>query len=202
MLGNDVVDLGDAETRDGPSHPRFDARVFAPSELARLATSADPNRVRWMLWAAKEATYKLGVKRAPELVFAPARFIVALDSETQGCVRYPGGLAHVRLCRLGDSIHALATEAASDRIVAQIAPRTSLRDTSYQVRALARERVAARLGVAPSALRIASRGRVPTLEFHRGTAPGTRTEPVELDLSLSHHGRYLAFACDLGGHTR
>ena len=54
MVGNDVVDLGDAETRGGPSHPRFDARVFAPAELAALAASAAPNRLRWSLWAAKE----------------------------------------------------------------------------------------------------------------------------------------------------
>ena len=32
MIGNDVVDLGDADTRPGAQHRRFDERVFAPSE--------------------------------------------------------------------------------------------------------------------------------------------------------------------------
>ncbi len=61
MVGNDIVDLGDAETCNGPSHPGFDARVFAPVERRALAASPAPNRLRWSLWAAKEAAYKLGV---------------------------------------------------------------------------------------------------------------------------------------------
>ena len=34
MIGNDVVDLGDDEAREGAQHPRFDARVFTAGELS------------------------------------------------------------------------------------------------------------------------------------------------------------------------
>ena len=37
MIGNDVVDLGDADSRIAGHHPRFDERVFAPAERALIA---------------------------------------------------------------------------------------------------------------------------------------------------------------------
>ena len=39
MVGNDVVDLGDPETRPGATHPRFDARVFG-DRAPRLANTS------------------------------------------------------------------------------------------------------------------------------------------------------------------
>ncbi|MBW2267237.1 MAG: 4-phosphopantetheinyl transferase family protein [Deltaproteobacteria bacterium] len=191
MVGNDVVDLGDAETRNGPSHPRFDARVFAPTERAALAASVTPNRLRWSLWAAKEAAYKFGVKQTPGLVFSPRRFVVTLRPGLVGSVRHPSGVADVALRADGDAIHAVATECGGAALVAGVASTDGVLDASKAVRELARERLAARLGVAPSALRMGRRGRVPTLEL--------RDDPRRFDLSLSHHGRYLAFACDVGG---
>ena len=32
MVGSDIVDLADPETRPGAAHPRFDARVFDEDE--------------------------------------------------------------------------------------------------------------------------------------------------------------------------
>ena len=55
---------------------------------------------------------------------------------------------------------------------------------SDAVRDLARRDLAARFG---GGLSVAQRGRVPVL--HR------RGEPLPADLSLSHHGRFVAFAC-------
>ena len=191
MVGNDVVDLGDAETREGPSHPRFDARVFAPSERAALAASAAPNRLRWCLWAAKEAAYKFGVKRTPGLIFSPRCFVVTLRRGLVGRVQHPSGAADVALRSDGDAIHAVATECGGTALLAGVASSDATLEASEAVRGLARERLAARLGVAPSALRIGRRGRVPTLRL--------RGDPRRFDLSLSHHGRYLAFACDVTG---
>lgn len=194
MLGNDIVDLRDSETRDGPSHAGFDARVFAASERAMLAASATPNRLRWTLWAAKEAAYKLGVKRTPELIFSPRRFVVQLRDERNAGVVYPGGEVEVALRDDGEFVHAIATERNARRVVSGMARAEIGADSSAQVRQLAREQVATHLGVDPGMLRIGRRGRVPTLEKRDGKR--------SFDLSLSHHGRYLAFACEIGGAAR
>jgi len=65
-----------------------------------------------------------------------------------------------------------------------------LGDASAAVRALATLGVADWLGARPEDLQIRRVGRVPVL-FHRG-------DPAPVDLSLSHHGRFVAFACELG----
>ena len=198
MLGNDVVDLGDSEARDGASHPRFDARVFAPSERAALRASASGNRLRWSLWAAKEAAYKLGVKRAPGLVFSPSKFAVSLNDDGSGSVTHPAGTAHVTFSVAGDAIHAIAREDTRGEILAEVIDAQNEPRESLAVRELARERVAQRLGVALSSVRIGKRGRIPTLELRDASQAVAR----ELDLSLSHHGRYLAFACEIDGASR
>ena len=74
MVGNDIVDLRDPESRSESLHPRFDTRVFSARERARIAASAEPERLRWKLWAAKEAVYKLVRKLVATTVFSPQRF--------------------------------------------------------------------------------------------------------------------------------
>ena len=108
MVGNDVVDLADREVCNGPAHPRVDARVFAPAERRALEAGGAPNRLRWTLWAAKEAAYKLAVKRDPNVIFAASRFVVKFDRALHGEVEHPGGRVAVPLATRGDAVHAVA----------------------------------------------------------------------------------------------
>jgi phosphopantetheinyl transferase len=227
MIGNDLVDLGDAETQPGATHPRFDARVFAPAERAALAASAAPDRLRWSLWAAKEAAYKAARKCDARIAFSPARFVVELDgSATRGVVSHPTGefLLWIEECAAYVHVIAVAFPAPVGtglracpgvRSTPRRAPRAGshgglpLRvrvrpalwsigrasaDPSAAVRALAIDALSVALGEDPTALAITRRGRIPQLE-RRGV-------PVDVDLSLSHHGRFVAFACDLSGEAR
>jgi hypothetical protein len=191
MVGDDVVDLGDPEAAPGATHPGFDARVFAAPERAFIAASRAPSRARWWLWAAKEAAYKLARKRDAGARFHPSRSAVVLDPATLcGRVRWPGGEAHVRLRCEGDAVHALAFSDRDDeaRVLHGVAVLDGGALPSRAARALAQGRVAARLGLDVSALRVERRDRIPALRLLDGRA---------LDLSLSHHGRFAAFACTL-----
>lgn len=192
MIGNDVVDLGDADARQGATHPRFDERVFAPDERRRIAAVGPGSPLRWMLWAAKEAAYKVAVRRDPACVFAPARFIAELGAKGLGRVRH-GDCDHaVRVTRAGACVHAVAAAPGGDLrgVVARVqrAPRgIAWAAASDAVRAFAIADLARRLGVDVDALEIRSRRRIPRL-LRRG---GGEAAP----LSLSHHGRYVAYAC-------
>ena len=73
MIGNDVVDLDDPESRSAARHARFDARAFTVAEQTMLRTSADGERLRWVLWAAKESAYKAARRDDARVTFAPAR---------------------------------------------------------------------------------------------------------------------------------
>lgn len=201
MIGNDVVDLEDPETRPGAQHPRFDARVFAGAELAWLRRSGAPERLRWMLWAAKEAAYKVARKLDPRVSFAPARFAVQLDGSLRGRVEHAGRSLWLAVRADASSVHAIASDAELDparlllgqqRLHAGAA--ASNAEPSLAVRRLAMRKLALRLGAEPAELEIGQRGRVPELR-RRGEATG-------LDLSLSHHGGLVAFACELGPAPR
>jgi phosphopantetheinyl transferase (holo-ACP synthase) len=194
MVGNDVVDLGDPEVQPGAQHPRFDARVFARCERAALGGSGAPHRLRWILWAAKEAAYKVARKLDPKIVFSPARFRVRLDANLHGEVEVEGGAIAVKVDEDRLRLHAVAhTEAAvlaSVRHQVAFLP-SGLADASAAVRALATLGVADWLEARPEDLTIRRVGRVPIL-LHRG-------RPAPVDLSLSHHGRFVAFACAVPG---
>jgi hypothetical protein len=192
MVGDDVVDLGDPETRESALHPRFDARVFAPAERAALAASAAPGRLRWILWAAKEAAYKLARKRDPGIAFSPSRFVVSFDARLRGRVAWPGGGALVRLLRAGEAVHATARDGdpTGGGLVRGVARLDAGDDPSRAARELALQRVAERLALDRRELRILRRGRIPSLGVPGGHA---------LDLSLSHHGGFVSFACELDG---
>ena len=194
MLGNDIVDLADPETSRGGQHPRFDERVFASCERAALARSSDPTRLRWMLWAVKESAFK-GLRRTqPGTVLSPVQFVVDLDSQLHGTGSYRDQhyCASVELDR--DCVHAIVSDdltragtlwgsrRVADGTVADIA-------ASQQARSLALDRISARLGIDRSELGIERVGRIPHL-LHRGAC-------TLATLSLSHHGSYVSFACQL-----
>jgi len=195
VIGNDVVDLRDADTDPAGLNPRFDARVLCESERERLREASDPVRTRWRLWAAKEAAYKAARRADASVVFSPARFRVDLDAER---VEPPSGPPlRLRFDEVEGGVHALVRGDGGDpagllRGALRCAAGADLRES---VRSLARERIAGWLGVAPERVAVRPRPgrrgpheeRIPSLWLDGGRTP--------LPLSLSHHGRLVAFAC-------
>ncbi len=182
MLGNDIVDLADAVGH----HPRFAARVFAATELALI--DADPD-LAGVLWAAKESAYKAARKADAGTVFSPPRFVVRLDDTRRATVAAGDRRFDIELFRADGYVHAVA-RAADDppasvcAAVETVPPGTS---ESAVVRRLAVDTIERATGV--DGLEIVRDGRVPTLRRHG--------LPIAADLSLSHHGRFVAFACVL-----
>jgi len=192
MVGNDIVDLLDSDARAPARHPRFDRRVFAASELRRLASDDASDRLRCIFWAVKESAYKVARRRDSTLFFSPSRFVVELDGEWYGQVRHADDSYPFRVCVDREYVHAVATVpgiAFEDirRSVRRSAPvETSCDAASRDVRSLALAGCAERLGVSPASLTIERRDRIPHLVDETGWE--------SLWLSLSHHGRYVAYA--------
>ena len=186
MIGNDVVDLADAETRESAIHARFDARVFAPSERRALARAGDRTRLRWSLWAAKEATYKAGRRVDPALGFSPASFVVERGDDGRGIVVSAAGRFAVDVAVDGACLHAVATSGPEAlRAAVRAAVRANAAgDASAAVRRFALADAARRLGVDPARSTIETSGRLPWLRV------GERRIP----LSLSHHGSWIGYA--------
>jgi phosphopantetheinyl transferase (holo-ACP synthase) len=193
MVGNDVVDLADAETRPDARHPRFDERVFAPCERRHIENAEPDGRLRWILWAAKESAYKVAKRRDPASVFSPARFVVELDAELRGRVRHAGEAFPVQVTLRGDCIHAVATAPGGEPERTRSGVRGLAGDAAcaserpgLEARAFAITEIAARLATPADRLHFGLRGRIPRLLDREGREVG--------DLSLSHHGRFVAYA--------
>jgi len=192
MIGNDVVDLCDPEAQAGAPHARFDARVFAPSERRLLSSSAAPSRLRWRLWAAKEAAYKVARQLDATTVFAPSRFVVDPQAEL---VRCADRCFAVRTAEGESYVHVVAHPAGDEvdeAIVCDVAHCEGGDATASQAaRALVLDALAETLPADRADLAIVTCDRIPRVEIGGALAP--------IDLSLSHHGRFVAYAFAVRG---
>ncbi len=192
-----MVDLEDRETAAGATHPRFDERVFAPEELDRLRRSRSPRRLRWVLWAAKESAYKVAKKLDPRTIFSPRRFVVQLDATNLGSVRV-GEHRFSIVARVERAVCHVVACAELPRGVIVVSGLRRLVDDGrsptypgHAVRRFTIDEMTPWLGARAGDLELVSEDRVPRLRL------GGR--PVPADVSLSHHGRFVAFACAVGG---
>ncbi len=193
-VGNDVVDLEHPQCQPDAIHPRFDTRAFTPREISLLARSPGVHRTRWSLWAAKESTFKACRKIDRRVRFLPRDFAVYLRRGSD----QRGGRAEV-LHRLGrfdvwldhseQWVHALASQ-TGDKPGFQLSgdpdPTIAKDDLSRRAKALARSAVGSLLDLEPSKIQIAAEDRIPR--------PWWKAEPLPIDLSLSHDGRFVSCA--------
>ncbi len=207
-VGNDVVDLKDPDNFGKSRDGRFLKRVFTPEERGRIAAAERPNALIWSLWAAKEAAYKCVSRKVPAVASAPRRYPVFLEDTTKegksgapgdgfpmtGRVETPQGAVALRIDGTEDYVHALAAPSAASLIgiVVRILPvdiREPAGGASAFVRGLLIAEIACRLDCPASDLAVSPSG---------SGAPkvSLRGRPLDLDVSLSHDGRYGAVALD------
>jgi len=175
-VGNDVVDLGDPEARLDALHPRWAERVFTAAERRALDLSPAParHRLHWALWAAKESAYKARERLDPRTAFSPRAFEVELFALE---VRHEAEFVHAVAIA-----PAVTTRGSAAVLVARV--ERARGEPGSDVRAAATAALAESFGADAFGLRIT------------GLPPVARLEAAELsvDVSLSHHGRFVAFA--------
>lgn len=203
LVGNDVVDLRDPETAPAARHPRFAARVCGAGELRVIEAAGSPNRVLWAYWAAKESAFKALRKRVATLPFVPRHFAVRLRGGNDGGilhaeVRVADLRAAVEIQETADHLHAIACAlpvgvaaplAPCCRVVSAVHLIGEATSHSASARACLARALSQHLGCRPADLAI-------TDPPHRGAPPIVlvRGFPMLIDVSLSHHGRLVAFA--------
>jgi len=197
MLGNDIVDLEDPDADATTFSPRWSQRVFTPRELDAVTNAADPVRARWRFWAAKEAAYKCARQAHDRAIFSPRAFEVRFGSlpagRRRGWVEWRGERLSLHLEEGASWVHAWVddgTDAAGPpRRGIAVLP-TGLRQlaegaSDFVRRCVLRDAITGPLRDAVD-LEIVRRDRVPHLQSARGRESAS--------LSLSHHGRYVAWA--------
>jgi hypothetical protein len=191
-LGNDVVDLADPEARLDGLHPRFAERVFTPAEREALEASAEGPVLHWALWAAKESAYKALARVCPRTVFAPRAFEVELPAPPGDGAPAAGRVRHGRrsfaleVSRRGDALLAVAWDDAGDG--------PGCGAILWEVALADGEPGAAVRRLAARAIGVMLPGHEPIRIVGRPPVAVGGTGPLELVVSLSHHGRFVAFA--------
>ncbi|HSG07278.1 MAG TPA: 4'-phosphopantetheinyl transferase superfamily protein [Longimicrobiales bacterium] len=216
VVGNDVVDLLDPRTVGKTANERFMARVLHEGEARAVVESSDPDESLWRHWAGKEAAYKVVSKlRGEPPVFVHREFVVTHDGvDHEGC-RYP-----LQITKHATVLHALSCAGAPLEDVlpglgrlsqpgmpwsgslGALMSRLSEREAdpvhsipSAAVRLGARAALAVALAVDEERLEIVCQpgvtGRRPPQVLLDGS-------PAAADVSLSHHGDWIAWAILLG----
>ena len=182
LLGNDVVDLRDPETKEAALHPRFDGRVFRPAERERLEHSPERHQLRWILWAAKEAAYKALCQIDADLSFSPARFEVDPD---RGTVRWNALHLALLVDVDDDRVHVVASGSGDLSRIVHASALADDPDRGLSVRQLAR-RLLRGQELPPPPIGFGRERRIPF-----AISQGRR---LPVNLSFSHHGRFVAVA--------
>ncbi len=213
LVGNDIVDLHDPESRPEALHDRFDTRVFTSDEREALTMSASAHALRWTLWAAKESAYKVAKKLDPAVRFLPRDFVVRRLAEGRAVVVHETGPFDVRLRRTEEWVSAVATRMAANAASVMAANAASITagnapeahpsvttgierleahgaDPSQAVRELVCAALALRMNVPSGQVQIATDRGIPVARW--------RNRRLPVDLSLSHHGRFVAWAWVIG----
>ena len=207
-VGNDVVDLAAPGNPGKSGDSRFCGRVFTAEERVLIVGAPRPDALLWALWAAKEAAYKAVSRLDPSVCSIPRKYRVEINGDSAlfisqsiinralspfitGRVITPRGELALRIFLTSEWVHALAAEsdAALDRFYRRV--EVSDGDPSAFVRESLIREIARLLDCGAGEFRVADDPGCPA-------APGVffRGCPLTTAVSLSHDGRFAAFAFD------
>jgi phosphopantetheine--protein transferase-like protein len=223
FVGVDVVDLDDPRCVGKEREQRFLKRLLTDAERELMKAAGDPILMLWRLWAAKEAAFKVASKvRGAPPVFVHAAFRVHPDDSRAlaefGTVAWEDVKMRVhwhdlpgRVVAVGWNDGATADDPvqwgwgaaaeldpAPEETLEALVERLTERERrpvhsrgSAVVRLTARTALAQLLEVEEARVQIVCgegpKGRMPPEVLLDG-------EPAPADVSLSHHGRWLAWA--------
>ena len=219
-IGNDIVDLTSPDSIGKSLDRRFIARVFTPEEQERIDRSESPDATLWMLWAAKEAAFKAVSKLKPGLSFIHRAYAVtstpneesqkassiplkqtngdAVSIQERGVVQTPAGPVDTFFTLSSCRVHCVAAvrsgnggDPAATPVHVLEERRDGPFDPSAAVRRAAIHHLASVIKASPYYIDIRRDETTHGYGAPRVFIEGKRTD---IDISLSHDGKYIAFA--------
>jgi phosphopantetheinyl transferase (holo-ACP synthase) len=200
---------------------RFINRVFTPNEQRRIFNSPHPDTILWALWAGKETAYKIVCKDDPCVPSSPRLYEVSLfqdrDSHEEDCffngkasfdggVDTPNGRVHIRIFITRDYVHCTGCTDSAKAIDSVVwhtdnigpVPQSSPDYESTCVRNALKKHLSAYVDRETKDIEIrrekGPRGLGPPLVYINGRQSA-------IDISLSHDGRFAAYAFTVFGNT-
>ena len=199
MIGNDIVDLAQAKQESNWQRKGFLAKLFTDEEQQYIRTSATPERMVWALWSMKESAYKAILRETGERKFAPPKLACQLTSLTEKAAEaivFHEKAYWAKTVITPHYIASVATPITTSSTFQQVT--FSLTDTSYTtqssiVRAQIVQHCAEILSVPEDVIEIQKdQNGIPTLHINEAGKV-----PIQIPISISHHGHYGAYVIGL-----
>ncbi len=83
MVGNDIVDLNEAQHASNWQRARFLNKIFTELEQRYIKDAINPFRMVWRLWSIKEASYKLYTQIYPSRFYNPMGFECTIENNSE-----------------------------------------------------------------------------------------------------------------------
>lgn len=195
-VGNDIVDMDAPGAKN--KNARFAAKILAPEEASDVRQSASPDSMLWAFWAAKETAFKVISKSHPEADFSPLAYHTAFsrsnENPREGMVETPHGRVTVKVFLFHTHVHCIGTDGLHndlDHVLWGCQAMNSPVCESIAVRKIAIDHMArsASMNIRGMEIRnnISNYGTGPPILYLNG-------EKAPIDISLSHDGRFVAYA--------
>ncbi|WP_431132932.1 4'-phosphopantetheinyl transferase family protein [Psychroserpens mesophilus] len=111
MIGNDIVDLKQAAKDSNWKRPRFLDKIFTPKEQLFISASESKAQMVWLLWSMKEAAYKAYVRETECRFFNPKRIQCQLMLHNQGIACIDKKSYYLKSVITSEYVHSIAVKA-------------------------------------------------------------------------------------------
>ena len=187
MIGNDIVDIKKARSEGAWKRSRFIKKIFAESERPQILGSGSPFLNIWRMWSMKESVYKVIVQSEKERFLNPQKLVCSLKNEQVGFVEYEGEVYATQSHMTNNFIYSSHTTAKQEDVIDEILNVKDPNDQRMMVRLALFQRVSDMFEYPIHKLSVRKNEKgVPKLYNNEA--------PLPLQLSLTHHGNYAAYA--------
>ena len=199
-VGNDVVDLREPANSGKSKNSRFLKKILTDTEIEFIENTERPEAALWSFWACKEAAYKVKKKSFPDIPFIPRRWHVVfnkLQSEySDGEVIIPGkGSVYIRLFSNIQYVHCVGADsfAVLNKLIwsVEALPEEKEINPSLFLRDRLGEKLAHHFFLNFHDIKIRRTKKNGEFQQPRVYVGGKETD---IDISLSHDGRFVAYA--------
>ena len=198
-VGNDVVDLREAANTGKSGDSRFLRKILTDAEIEFVRTAKNPDTELWSLWACKETAYKVIKKLFPAIAFVPVRWPAVFKKTKSGYAEGEVGIlgkdgVFIRLFSGSDYIHCAGSDdkATLDKLIwnVETLPDEGTCPSLFSRQCLVKS-LAEHFALNSHQIKIKRRKQQGELLPPRVCICGKETD---LDVSLSHDGRFVAYA--------
>ncbi|MBV7269046.1 4'-phosphopantetheinyl transferase superfamily protein [Winogradskyella luteola] len=185
MVGNDIVDLKEAQNASSWQRPRFLDKLFTDIEQTYIENSNNPFTTVWRLWSMKEAAYKLFIQQNPDRFYNPKKFECRIEKNS-GIVKFQTFRCYVETKITSDYVLSEA-RCIQNNLTSEV---LKFEDKNQKMQSVMLKRML--MNALSETLKIPKTALI--FRVSKLGTPSVSYNNKIINVSLTHHGNYGAFA--------